>query len=480
MIATAHTEAPQSFRAALVIALHRALLVVNSERVAKGKKAFPSWRELAKEHEPYADKDLTKKLDRVLKSKHDDDRMATDDALDDIVEHILQPNLKNTYPQECARLWDLYVLFGERRKRGEIAQGMLDSLLAQAKGRKIFRDLPTLTDETRTLLVTPGRWTTAERAIALLSELPGRDLRDLGIRCEAEGNIFVGEIFWIGMSDACERGDGAAASVFMKKCYHDDFSSGTLNVWLARQIAYLTFGHYFVPKYKEAWVQTLSDLLGAVDPAQSTRHFATSMKSQWPARLSCFIAKGYHRSFHLYGDDDSGEVARGLALLERSIVDFLGSDEHAIETRYWTDRHASCILALATVKLLHPNSTAEVGKLLSDALEILRDAAVTTLPLWADWYMLAGRYFKAVGLSDGNALKRASQVYGALGNESERVAQKAAAVQSVLQGTPGFHGSDKTTASGLFLFVDDEEPPCLSGGKKSKNPVERKGGRGNP
>lgn len=97
MLTTAHTLAPQSFKTALLAALNLALSIMNAHRERKKRKPLTSYAQLATECEALAQKDLRKKLQRILRSPYDDDRIATADALSDVIEYILRPLFKDDF-----------------------------------------------------------------------------------------------------------------------------------------------------------------------------------------------------------------------------------------------------------------------------------------------------------------------------------------------------------------------------------------------
>jgi len=503
MITTAHIEAATCFRTALLAALNRALTVENARRT----KPFPSFWEMVKEDEGLKrGKDLHRKLRRALSGLENAAFAMTSDALDDIVENVLRGRISDA---ECWELTIKHSVFINEMWSAVVAEGMLEGLFAQAKGREFLGDLPALADEIRTLLVAPGKWTVARKTIALMSELSSVRLSDLGLRDAYQANELLCETYWVGICDACERGDFGAAlelrqildrAEFVKLWARGDLdlicsqrgkddckevNQRNANVsWKQRSAQEgvdMVFGNpidqtgivlLLNQNWKE-WSHFLDDFLqkrGQGLPLD----LATGMRSEASARTLCHSAKMIDRSVCAVGRDGSAFFDSLLHKAGRSIEFLLGSREHAAESRHWADRHVSCVSALATVRL-NQNEPNEAGKLLDDGLEILKSKEVTSRPIWADWYMLAGRYFKAIGLSDRNALKRASQVYRALGNGIAADQKAADAKKRLLEGLPGFQGSDSMIARKLFQFVEDEEPPCLSGAKKSRNPAERKG-----
>ena len=136
-----------------------------------------------------------------------------------------------------------------------------------------------------------------------------------------------------------------------------------------------------------------------------------------------------------------------------------------LEFARWPDQCVSCMLALAIV-YLRQKKTREAGACLvgiQRIVEVMPLSIEARSGIWANWYMITGRYFRAAGLSDETALMRASQVYKAIGNERMR---KETERQMYIAGFSGNEGlRDKgveATTNILRKFVRENEPPCLS------------------
>lgn len=500
MAISAYTQAPECLRIALLSALEKALLVENSRRVEVRTKRlglFKSWKTMVQAD---GGSSLARKLSRALnESLYNDDRMITSLALQEVVDVVLRPRLESIpeYAGEPDRILEMHRLLGHQRLNVAVAKGLVDELLAQEKGGEIRRDAQALMIGIRRLLKRKGELLPADRGIALLEEIPKRR-KTLGLSGETIFREVMLELAWLTTKYSCEVGSvkhylRTISKVRIENRLRDEidfheWKENSIQLLGARVFGFsekeaqnanmksgeLGLGVLSSEKTGDlALVLMINDYLMRTMRDREIVDLTRTSRTEAEVRIYCAAVSDIDNYLALL------ETRPGLRHIRQIKLQRLREIEAAIEnllssTQGW-DREiikADCVLALARNSVILGNST-KAGAWLTDALQVID---LRNLAAWADWYMLAGRYFKAVGLSDRKALSRASQVYGALGNERRKTDTTAAAVESELQGIPGFQGSDKTTASRLLRFVEGEEPPCLSGGKKSKTLAERKGG----
>ncbi|MCC0007717.1 MAG: hypothetical protein H6876_06285 [Hyphomicrobiaceae bacterium] len=536
MLTTAHTLAPQSFKTALLAALNLALSIMNAHRERKKRKPLTSYAQLATECEALAQKDLRKKLQRILRSPYDDDRIATADALSDVIEYILRPLFKDDFPGECERLWQFYVMFHRERLEFTIGEGMVEALITRT-GKRNSWNSHELIIAIHELLNEPSKNTIAECAAGLIAELTIRR-SDLGLGEWEPFYDVMSELRYLAIASACARNDyrgllelhsrsQVAHLVPLMLTREGNFATGRM-LNLARDSA---SPEEIYASYSEIWSALKKCIERKIaDFAAPWRYFASSQtlmrtfllgiggnnsgcvtipagfEDLWnPTSLSCLVRENMSAGVHAIQLQELFYSARGieptpLAKLansrllcqlvfdldwilaahipfpEESVGDLLEEwseklgetvtmELRGLEFARWPDQCVSCMLALAIV-YLRQKKTREAGACLvgiQRIVEVMPLSIEARSGIWANWYMITGRYFRAAGLSDETALMRASQVYKAIGNERMR---KETERQMYIAGFSGNEGlRDKgveATTNILRKFVRENEPPCLS------------------